>query len=202
MIIENELHYTSKHTFAELKEALDGDDKDKVMELFKERVKELYLEPARLLIEHAKYCKNNMGFLFSAGLICVSTIDFLSRFYAGCPENKVRERFVDWISVYMKPHFDKKLATKFYEDFRNGLVHECRIKNGGEFTLRSEEVIYIVDQKYLRVNPRNLLYLVYEGFEEYVNDIKNDEVLYEELKNCLMKDFENDFGKGDDTNER
>lgn len=196
MIIEKELHYTTKHNFTDLKKALDGDDMDKVIQMFKQRVKELYLDPAKYLIEGAKKDKN-IGFVFSAGLICVSAIDFLGRFYAGCPKNDVKNRFVCWILTYMRPPFDGNLATKFYDDFRNGLVHECRIKNGGEFTLEIKEVVEL-NGKYLRVNPKNLRDLISKGFEKYVEDIKRNEVLYVELRNCLNKDFEEDFKKEGD----
>jgi len=210
MIIENELHYTSKHTFAKLKEALDRGDKEKVIQMFEQRVKELYLEPARLLIEHAKHCKNNncknnIGFLFSAGLICVSTIDFLGRFYTGCPKGDVGSRFIGWLLSYMQPPFDGYLANKFYKDFRNGLVHECRIKNGGEFSLSIDNLFVLkrVDNReYLVVNPEVLLEEIRKGFDKYLKDLRKNNILFEELINCLKKDFKSDFSKnGRDDND-
>ena len=160
---EEKLHYTSEHTFAELKEALDGGDKERVIQMFEQRVKELYLEPARLLIKCAKRRRNYIGSLFSAGLICVSTIDFLGRYYMGCQERNVESRFICWLLSYMRPPFNGYLAKKFmilYKDFRNGLVHECRIKNGGEFSLNIDNLFVLKEvdnRKYLVVNPEVLL---------------------------------------------
>ena len=194
---EGELYYSPSCKFEDLKKVIDNGDKDKIIIMFKERVKKLYLKPARLLIEHAKEDRN-MGFVFSAGLICVSVIDFLGRFYTGCPEGDVGSRFICWLLSYMRPPFDGYLANRFYKDFRNGLVHECRIKNGGEFSLSIDNLFVLkrVDnRKYLVVNPEALLEKIKDGFNKYLEDLRKNNILSEELINCLKKDFESDFSK-------
>jgi len=192
---EGELYYSPSCKFEDLKKAIDNGDKDIII-MFKERVKELYLEPARLLIEHAKEDRN-MGFVFSAGLICVSVIDFLGRFYMGCPEKDVGSRFICWLLSYMRPPFNGYLAKRFYEDFRNGLVHECRIKNGGEFSLNKGETIKgEVDDngvRYLVVNPEKLLKKLADGFKNYLDDLQQDEDMFRQFVECLKKDFKEDF---------
>ena len=192
---EGELYYSPSCKFEDLKKAIDNGDKDIII-MFKERVKELYLEPARLLIEHAKEDRN-MGFVFSAGLICVSVIDFLGRFYMGCPEKDVGSRFICWLLSYMRPPFNGYLAKRFYEDFRNGLVHECRIKNGGEFSLNKGETIKgEVDDngvRYLVVNPEKLLKKLEDGFKNYLDDLQQDEDMFRQFVECLKKDFKEDF---------
>ena len=190
---EGELYYSPSYKFEDLKKAINNGDKDKIIIMFKERVKELYLKPARLLIEHAKEDRN-MGFVFSAGLICVSVIDFLGRFYMGCPEKDVRSRFICWLLSYMRPPFDGYSANRFYEDFRNGLVHECRIKNGGEFSLSIQKPL-VKREGYLVVNPKVLLEKIKNGFNKYLEDLRKNNILSEELINCLKKDFESDFSK-------
>jgi len=193
---EGELYYSPSCKFEDLKKVIDNGDKDKIIIMFKERVKELYLEPARLLIEHAKEDRN-MGFVFSAGLICVSVIDFLGRFYMGCPEKDVGSRFICWLLSYMRPPFNGYLAKRFYEDFRNGLVHECRIKNGGEFSLNKGETIKgEVDDngvRYLVVNPEKLLKKLEDGFKNYLDDLQQDEDMFRQFVECLKKDFKEDF---------
>ena len=200
---EEKLHYTSEHTFAKLKDALRG-DKEMVIQMFEQRVKELYLEPARLLIKCAKRRRNYIGSLFSAGLICVSTIDFLGRYYTGCPERDVKCRFICWLLSYMQPPFYGYLANKFYEDFRNGLVHECRIKNGGEFSLSIDNLFVLKEvdnRKYLVVNPEVLLEKIEEGFNKYLEDLRKNNILSEDLTNCLKKDHKLDFLKIRDDND-
>ena len=199
---EGKLLYTPSCTFEDLKKAIDNGDKEKIIRMFKERVEELYLKPAKLLIEKAedtgesKADRNkNMGFVFSAGLICVSVIDFLGRYYMGCPKKDVRCRFICWLLSYMRPPFNKYLANKFYKDFRNGLVHECRIKNGGEFSL-NEEVVIKKSDGFLIVNPKKLLDEIQRAFDKkYIAELEKNDALFEEFKNCLKNEFEDDFKK-------
>ena len=192
---EDELYYSPSCTFKKLKDMVDN-NRSEIIKAFKERVEELYLKPAELLIQRAKEEKENMGFLFSAGLICVSVIDFLGRFYTG--QNCVRNRFIEWILKYMNRSFNSEISDKFYEDFRNGLVHECRIKNGGEFSLEIDKPIDVVQMEkydYLVVNPEKLLEEIREAFENYITDLDKRNKLYEQLKKIINSDFESDFHK-------
>jgi len=202
---EGELYYSPSCKFEYLKGLIDNKEERELLKCFEERVKELYLEPAYVLIKEAndkKSDNSSMGLVFSAGLICVSAIDFLGRFYFGCPKEdkvKVERRFVGWLLKYMSPPFNALLAEKFYKDFRNGLVHECRIKNGGEFSLNEGETIREeVDDngvRYLVVNPEKLLKKLDDGFKNYLDDLQQDENMLCQLIECLEKDFNEDFRK-------
>ena len=202
---EGELYYSPSCKFKDLKRLIDNKEERGLLKCFEERVEELYLKPAYVLIEEANNKKSDnssMGLVFSAGLICVSAIDFLGRFYFGCPKEdkvKVERRFVGWLSKYMSPPFNALLAEKFYKDFRNGLVHECRIKNGGEFSLNEGETIREeVDDngvRYLVVNPEKLLKKLDDGFKNYLDDLQQDENMLCQLIECLEKDFNEDFRK-------
>lgn len=206
---EGELYYSPSCKFEYLKKLIDNKERPELLKCFEERVKELYLEPAYVLIKEAndkKSDNSSMGLVFSAGLICVSAIDFLGRFYFGCPKDEVECRFVGWLLKYMSPPFNALLAKKFYKDFRNGLVHECRIKNGGEFSLNEGETIREeVDDngvRYLVVNPEKLWEKLDDGFKKYLYDLRQDENMLSQLIECLKKDFNEDFRKEDYSNER
>ena len=206
---EGELYYSPSCKFEYLKRLIDNKEERGLLKCFEERVEELYLKPAYVLIEEANNKKSDnssMGLVFSAGLICVSAIDFLGRFYFGCPKDEVECRFVGWLLKYMSPPFNALLAKKFYKDFRNGLVHECRIKNGGEFSLNEGETIREeVDDngvRYLVANPEKLLKKLEDGFKNYLDDLRQDENMLSQLVECLKKDFKEDFRKEDDSNER
>ena len=199
---EGELYYSPSCKFEDLKRLIDNKEERGLLKCFEERVKELYLEPAYVLIKEAndkKSDNSSIGLVFSAGLICVSAIDFLGRFYFGCPKDEVECRFVGWLLKYMSPPFNALLAKKFYKDFRNGLVHECRIKNGGEFSLNEGETIREeVDDngvRYLVVNPEKLLKKLDDGFKNYLDDLQQDENMLCQLIECLEKDFNEDFRK-------
>ena len=199
---EGELYYSPSCKFEDLKRLIDNKEERGLLKCFEERVEELYLKPAYVLIEEANNKKSDnssMGLVFSAGLICVSAIDFLGRFYFGCPKDEVECRFVGWLLKYMSPPFNALLAKKIYKDFRNGLVHECRIKNGGEFSLNEGETIREeVDDngvRYQVVNPEKLLKKLDDGFKNYLDDLQQDENMLCQLIECLEKDFNEDFRK-------
>ena len=138
------------------------------------------------------------GYTFSAGLICVSVIDFLGRFYFGqCQRRRdTKCRFISWLLKYTGSSFDFDLADKFYTDFRNGLVHECRIKNGGEFSLNISNLKEERNGgKHLAINPKILLEEIKNGFKKYLEDLKRDSILFKRLRDCLMTDFKEDFSK-------
>lgn len=90
-----------------------------MIEAFEDRVNGFYLKP----IEEF----NKIGYGFASGIICVTTIDFLARIAIG--SDKVGERLRVWLKDNISANDD--LANRFSKDFRNGLVHEGRIKNCG-----------------------------------------------------------------------
>jgi hypothetical protein len=70
---------------------------------------------------------------FAAGVLLVTCIDALARMRFNNP--KVGDRIKRFAREELRSFSASGLATRFYEDFRNGLVHEARIKNGGQFSL-------------------------------------------------------------------
>lgn len=104
--------------------AIDFNDPKKLVDVFADRVYGFYLNPAKLLSE------NSDG--FACGLLCIATIDFLSRITY--PTEKVGDRMERWLRSNIKEFNTGDCARRFYEDFRNGLVHEGRIKPFGEFS--------------------------------------------------------------------
>jgi len=83
-------------------------------------------------------------------------------------------------------------------------VHECRIKNGGEFSLSIDNLFVLKEvdnRKYLVVNPEVLLEKIEEGFNKYLEDLRKNNILSEELINCLKKDHKLDFLKIRDDND-
>lgn len=118
----------------------------------RDRINGFYLEPARLCVakEHA----------FAAGLLLVSTIDFLARLHLSAEELTEQKSVGSEFQFFVRrglPSFESKaLAQKLYYDFRNGLSHEARIKNAGEFSFEKQQTVCVVDGR-LCVNPRYLL---------------------------------------------
>lgn len=174
MRIGDELHFSPKYKFSEL----NWDDKTDVIEAFKDRVEGFYVGPTQ------KLNRDKDG--FAAGLLCVATIDFLARI--SLDANGVKDRIVKWLRTNIIGFEYPDLADRFYEEFRNGLVHEGRIKNAGQFSYEYRKVISVVDGTML-VNPDLLSNAVMSSFQMYLKKLRTDDLIYQALRSTLLSDF-------------
>ena len=138
MRVNNILLFSPVYKFSDL----NWDDEKILIGAFKDRVKGFYIEPAEKLNDD----KNG----FAAGILCVTTIDFLARITIGA--DNVGERIERWLSKCITEFNQndpddrsRTLARRFYKEFRNGLVHEGRIKNCGQFSDNFNELIHMED---------------------------------------------------------
>ena len=183
MKIGDILYFSPKCKFTQI----DWDNKEDLINAFKDRVDGFYLNPADDL--------NKKEYGFVAGLVCVTMIDFIARISVG---GKVGYRFKKWICKNI-PHFSKKnlnnsnktLAKRFYEEFRNGLIHEGRIKDCGQFSYEFEDTISVKDGVML-INPEVLLKDIKKAFEEYIREVRENQEAFGKLKEALKRDFQGD----------
>jgi hypothetical protein len=82
-------------------------------------------------------------------------------------------------------------ARRFYEEFRNGLVHEGRIKNCGQFSDNFSELIHMEDT-IMVINPVLLLEAIKTLFETYMDNVKDDTSLFHQFRCALIRDFGDD----------
>lgn len=177
------LYFSPNYKFNQI----DWDNKEELIKAFKDRVDGFYLNPADDL--------NKKEYGFVAGLVCVTTIDFIARISVG---GKVGYRFKKWLCKNI-PHFNKKdpnnsnktLAKRFYDEFRNGLVHEGRIKDCGQFSYEFKDTISVNDGVML-INPEILLKDIKKAFEEYIREVKENQEAFGKLKEALKRDFQGD----------
>ncbi len=106
---------------------LDG---QRLLEQFQRRIKDLYIVPAQECADQEHP--------FAAGVLLVSCIDALARLRYG---GGVGERFKKFLRDYVDSFATDHLAKKFYDNFRNGLVHEARLKTGAQFSLELTETV-------------------------------------------------------------
>lgn len=138
-----------------------------------------YLEPAYILIDKR--------YAFAAGVIIVTCIDALSRFEFGTNVG-TNKRFPDWCTSKL-PSFKDGYSQRFYKDFRNGLVHEGRVKKGGEFTFDRKQAVTASDETF-SINPEFLIEEVVAALDEFTNRIVVNSEDAENLKNVIESDFE------------
>ena len=130
---------------------------------FECRIVGYYMKPAQECCER--------GHAFAAGVLLVSCIDALARFRL--KTNKVGERFKDFVQRELPSFSNRELAEHFYEDFRNGLVHESRIKRGGQFSFDGKQTLEEIEGL-LCVNPVYLGQEVRCALRKYVALLSSD----------------------------
>ena len=109
---------------------------------YRQRMAGFYIEPAVVCADH--------GHAFAAGTLLVACIDgMVCLRYC---DAVVRHRFIKLAQEDFRSFRTAALAARFYEDFRNGLVHEGRVKNGGQFSLEVDETVREL-QGLLLINP-------------------------------------------------
>ena len=137
----------------------------------RQRVVGFYLQPARLCIDN--------GHAFAAGVLLVSTIDFLAGLHHSAeelPYRKVGLDFMAFVRETLKSFSPPDLARQLYEDFRNGLTHEARVKNAGEFSFDHQQTACVAGGR-LCINPQFLLGEVEKALDSYVKKLAEDTVL-------------------------
>ncbi|NVM22838.1 MAG: hypothetical protein HWN68_13785 [Desulfobacterales bacterium] len=169
---------------------LKWDDKDNLVAAFADRVEGFYLTPARQL--------NDAKQAFATGVICVTTIDFLAKIQTG--EEVVWKRNKQWLEdnlpAFAEPDpqnpSKRTLAKRFYEEFRNGLVHEGRIKNAGQFSYDYPGLVEIRGPVMI-VNPGILLAGISESFIRYMKNVSSDEFTFQSFRCALTSCFQADM---------
>ncbi len=138
---------------------------DSLPEQFSCRIMGFYLEPAAI-------CAQN-GHAFAAGLLLVSCIDALARLKYR--SNDVGQRFKRFLKE-LESFKDSNLAQRFYDEIRNGLVHESRLKNGAQFTLDPivDEAVTTRIGDILLINPKLLLAEVRDALDSYIELLEQD----------------------------
>ena len=180
MRIKDVLYFTPKIKFS----ALCFENIGSIIEAFRQRVDGFYLNPARYLVEQ--------GEAFACGLICSATIDLIAR-YSLPKVKKVSCRICIWLQDNI-PDFNTTesrrtaLAERFYDDFRNGLVHEGRIKNLGQFSFDYNGLICMIDGAMI-INPKILLQHITYALNIYCDTIK----LIDKESQILIKQLKEDF---------
>ena len=156
-------------------------------EQFRARIEGFYLAPARVCIER--------HYAFAAGLLLVSTIDFMAGLHHSPEALADRSVGADFRRFARRelPSFDADdLSQRLYDEFRNGLTHEARIKNAGEFSFDWPQTIRRVGGR-LCMNPDYLLREVESALDQQIAELTKDKVKREEAANRLRALFTKEF---------
>jgi hypothetical protein len=161
---------------------------EKLPDQYLGRIRGFYLEPARLCINH--------GHAFAAGLLLVSTIDFMAGLHHSARELGNRTVGADFRQFVQKdlPSFQNAdLAQRLYDEFRNGLTHEARIKNAGEFSFDRTQTVSVAGGR-LCINPQHLLAEVETALQSQISELRQDRARRQEAAKRLRGLFAKEFG--------
>jgi len=186
----DKLYFSTEDSFADL----NWDNKDALLEAFQDRVREFYIEPIKELNEQKKRP-------FAVGVLCVVTIDFLARIETS--QDGVPKRFEYWVENNIEEFYTPNLniplqefANRFYKEFRNGLVHEGRIKKAGQFSYNYNVLVKFDKvngtKPIMIINPKFLQEAISKSFEKYIKKVQNEESIFKKFKSVLMGDFQQD----------
>jgi len=171
------LYFSPNYRF----DQINWDNKKEVIKAFRDRVMGFYCNPAKIL--------NESKHAFGAGVLCVTTIDFLAKITTNL--EKVGQRIKKWLTENMRD-FDETSAQRFYEEFRNGLVHEGRIKKCGQFSYNFDELLHLENDRMI-VNPNLLLENIIKSLNSYLIEVQNNDFIFQQFKCALIKNFQEDI---------
>jgi len=155
------------------------------------RVEGYYLKPAGALCVHEQ-----SQHAFAAGLLLICALDFLAGLAHTMEElegRPVEKDFVTFVKARLPSFKITNLAKRLFDDFRNGLVHECRIKNAGEFSFDHQAPAQLTGGR-LSVNPRALLQEVRSALDHEVSDLHRYQDLRAKLARRVRKQFAAEIG--------
>lgn len=151
-------------------------------EQYHARIDGYYLGPAEICVSH--------GAAFAAGLLSLTAVDAMSKLYFG--PNRYRRTVSEDFRTFVKlrlPSFasDRDSDTLYYQ-YRNGLVHEARIKNGGEFRLDQAATLEVSTAGPI-VDPARLLTEVRAALDQLVAEMKGSAPFRREFTKLLKREF-------------
>jgi hypothetical protein len=181
MRIADQLYFAPNIRFRQLD--LTG---DVLPDQFGARIRGFYLDPAISLAKK--------GHAFSCGVLLVVTIDAIARVCS--TKEKVGERMKDWCESNLPSLSTQDMRRCFYEDFRNGLVHEARVKNGSEFNLDENHAASLRGSR-LVVNPRLLADEIASSLAKFIATLKSDYTENQRFLRRLQSEFEHELTHSD-----
>lgn len=194
---------------------IDWTNLDQIVDAYRERIQDWYLDPAKELAK-------NVHFAFAVMALNCLLIDTLSQFVAGI-ESSDNGKFKDFIrsrlpSIYScrlsttVHHYDGKQATLgdvadvLYHGFRCGILHQAHIPPYGGVDPGARHAAHAgmyglvkykssgADCPSIIVNPLILLADLDDAFESYVQELKDRDSKNDDLRAKFKKKFSSSFG--------
>lgn len=171
---------------------VNTDDIDGLISQYYERIKSYYIAPIHQLFSDKDRLQN---YGFAAGVLLFSTIDAVGTFQTKRKgfENKFLEFIKDEKEFMILDTADKVRISKIIsDDFRNGLIHNGRIKNAYAFSFESGNLFYLTKNT-LIINPLNLLGCVERNVDIYFKMLKDNADAKAKFKDDFITFYEQEL---------
>lgn len=177
MRLDDALFFNSGRKWSEI----SPDDIENLIDEYEIRIRGFYLHPSFQLLENTEVhnCKSNG---FAIGILLLTAIDAIGTFF---PNRKTKDHYEDSFTEFIKDDEEYKQLSSEEKDkiskimaneFRNGLIHNGRIKNGCEFSFETPNMFHLVKNT-LIVNPKKFHACVDRNISRFFLKIKKDEGL-------------------------
>lgn len=155
---------------------------------YRDRIEGYYLQPAGRCIA--------AGDGFAAGLLTLAAIDAMSGLYFGPNRAKrvVRRDFPTFARQLLPSFSSEERADILYEKYRNGLVHEGRLKDGCQFELGRKET-FDDSGPVPVIDPAHLLDEVRGALDRLVVEMLASEPFRQEFTRLLKREFSFELGE-------
>jgi hypothetical protein len=176
MRIDDQLYFAPNILFADVDFGGAG-----LPEQFRARMRGFYLKPAHECAQ--------LGHAFAAGALVLLCVDALARLQTG--DSVVGRRFKRFVREHLPSFVSEVRADCLYEDFRNGLIHEGRIKSGAQFSLGTGETLTEINGLAL-INPVLLASEVGGALDRYVDVLHADADARYRFSEAINRDHDSD----------
>lgn len=165
MRLQDALYFSPKFKY----EVLDLEDVGQLVCAFEDRVKGFYFNPAEKLADDFDS--------FASGALTMAAIDFIGYLLYGTANSHRIKHFCRGLKSirHRQEHEVNDIVKRINEDYRNGLIHEGRIKRLGQFAIDIDELIVIRDN-FSVINPRLLLAETRELFQTKIEELQNSKL--------------------------
>jgi hypothetical protein len=174
---------------------IDFDNRENLIEAFSIRIREYYLKPIEILLDH-----QNSSHAFSVGVLTVTAMDAIAYYSIenngdfNNGMNRIR-RLLNEITDFGQFEQDREEITRiFTSKFRNGLIHEGRIKSGHQFSFCYNS-LFMREGNFLIVDPQILFLRLNQYFDWYVEKLKSDDYAYKQFSDRIAYQFKSEIKK-------
>jgi hypothetical protein len=116
-------------------------------------------------------------------------VDALARYDPRCMTPDTR--YTDWLARELPSFSNPVHAKRLYDDFRCGLVHEARIKNGSEFSNAFDETVHLEDGVMV-VNPLYFHTELVQALASF-NDYLSESIAFKTFGSRIAADFHHEI---------